>query len=195
MRRLPHPPHSTPTSKPQNPPPAPKEFYKAKTNRHVCWRAGWLKCVACGVRDGRWVDGSAHIALPATALDSGPTPKRRAPRPARLGTEGARRPIDPLGDQTMATSTTSLANRSTSVSSEPEATSDGHVGASLCWRYARISLVTPCKASSNARKRRLSKLIALFLAASLPLSSRLHSVRQLLCCLPLAGRAPSFEQR
>ena len=37
--------------------------------------------------------------------------------------------------------TTSLANRSTSVSSEPEATSDGHVGASLCWRYARISLV------------------------------------------------------
>ena len=37
--------------------------------------------------------------------------------------------------------TTSLANRSASVSSEPDATSDGHVGASLCWRYARISLV------------------------------------------------------
>ena len=97
------------------------------------------KCVACGVRDGRWVDGSARIALLATALDSGPTPKRRARRPARLGTEGVRRPIDPLGDQTMAT--TSLANRSASVSSEPDATSDGHVGASLCWRYARISLV------------------------------------------------------
>ena len=97
------------------------------------------KCVACGVRDGRWVDGSARIALLATALDSGPTPKRRARRPARLGTEGVRRPIDPLGDQTMAT--TSLANRSASVSSEPDATSDGYVGASLCWRYARISLV------------------------------------------------------
>ena len=97
------------------------------------------KCVACGVRDGRGVDGSARIALLATALDSGPTPKRRARRPARLGTEGVRRPIDPLGDQTMAT--TSLANRSASVSSEPDATSDGHVGASLCWRYARISLV------------------------------------------------------
>ena len=37
--------------------------------------------------------------------------------------------------------TTSLANRSASVSSEPDATSDGYVGASLCWRYARISLV------------------------------------------------------
>ena len=97
------------------------------------------KCVACGVRDGRGVDGSARIALLATALDSGPTPKRRARRPARLGTEGVRRPIDPLGDQTMAT--TSLANRSASVSSEPDATSDGYVGASLCWRYARISLV------------------------------------------------------
>ena len=97
------------------------------------------KCVACGVRDGGWVDGSARIAFPATALDSGPTPKRRAQRPARLGKEGARRPIDPLGDQTMAT--TSLANRSASVSSEPDATSDGYVGASLCWRYARISLV------------------------------------------------------
>ena len=105
------------------------------------------KCVACGVRDGRGVDGSARIALPATALDSGPTPKRRAQRPARLGKEGARRPIDPLGDQTMAT--TSLANRSTSVSSEPEATSDGHVGASLCWRYARISLVIDAKATSD----------------------------------------------
>ena len=35
----------------------------------------------------------------------------------------------------------SLANRSASVTSEPEATSDGYVGASLCWRYARISLV------------------------------------------------------
>ena len=95
------------------------------------------KCVACGVRDGGWVDGSARIAFPATALDSGPTPKRRARRPARLGKEGARRPVQPLGDQTMAT--TSLANRSASVSSEPDATSDGHVGASLCWRYARIS--------------------------------------------------------
>ena len=104
------------------------------------------KCVACGVRDGGWVDGSARIAFPATALDSGPTPKRRAQRPARLGKEGARRPIDPLGDQTMAT--TSLANRSASVSSEPDATSDGHVGASLCWRYARISLVEPRRASS-----------------------------------------------
>ena len=101
------------------------------------------KCVACGVRDGGWVDGSARIAFPATALDSGPTPKRRAQRPARLGKEGARRPIDPLGDQTMAT--TSLANRSASVSSEPDATSDGHVGASLCWRYARISLVVSNK--------------------------------------------------
>ena len=101
------------------------------------------KCVACGVRDGRWVDGSARIALLATALDSGPTPKRRARRPARLGKEGAGRPIDPLGDQTMAT--TSLANRSASVSSEPDATSDGHVGASLCWRYARISLVKALK--------------------------------------------------
>ena len=97
------------------------------------------KCVACGVREGRGLNGSARIALPATALDSGPTPKRRAQRPARLGKEGARRPIDPLGDQTMAT--TSLANRSASVSSEPDATSDGYVGASLCWRYARISLV------------------------------------------------------
>ena len=38
--------------------------------------------------------------------------------------------------------TTSLANRSASVTSEPEATSDGYVGASLCWRYARISLVS-----------------------------------------------------
>ena len=27
------------------------------------------------------------------------------------------------------------------MSSEPDATSDGHVGASLCWRNARISLV------------------------------------------------------
>ena len=98
------------------------------------------KCVACGVREGRGLNGSARVALPAAALDSGPTPKRRAQRPARLGKEGARRPIDPLGNQTMAT--TSLANRSTSVSSEPEATSDGHVGASLCWRNARISLVT-----------------------------------------------------
>ena len=97
------------------------------------------KCVACGVREGRGLNGSARVALPAAALDSGPTPKRRARRPARLGKEGARRPIDPLGDQTMAT--TSLANRSASVSSEPEVTSDGHVGASLCWRYARISLV------------------------------------------------------
>ena len=97
------------------------------------------KCVACGVREGRGLNGSARVALPAAALDSGPTPKRRAQRPARLGKEGARRPIDPLGDQTMAT--TSLANRSASVSSEPDATSDGHVGASLCWRYARISLV------------------------------------------------------
>ena len=99
------------------------------------------KCVECGVRDGRWVDGSARIALLATALDSGPTPKRRARRPARRGEEGAGRPIDPLGDQAMAA--TSLANRSASVSSEPDATSDGYVGASLCWRYARISLVLP----------------------------------------------------
>ena len=97
------------------------------------------KCVACGVREGRGLNGSARVALPAAALDSGPTPKRRARRPARLGKEGARRPIQPLGDQTMAT--TSLANRSASVSSEPDATSDGYVGASLCWRYARISLV------------------------------------------------------
>ena len=97
------------------------------------------KCVACGVREGRGLNGSARVALPAAALDSGPTPKRRARRPARLGKEGARRPVQPLGDQTMAT--TSLANRSASVTSEPEATSDGYVGASLCWRYARISLV------------------------------------------------------
>lgn len=55
--------------------------------------------------------------------------------------------------------TTSLANRSASVSSEPDATSDGHVGASLCWRYARISLVfmqhmqyrvAACEASSRS---------------------------------------------
>ena len=103
------------------------------------------KCVACGVREGRGLNGSARAALPAAALDSGPTPKRRARRPARLGKEGARRPIDPLGDQSMAT--TSLANRSASVSSEPEATSDGYVGASLCWRYARISLVANAKKS------------------------------------------------
>ena len=44
--------------------------------------------------------------------------------------------------------TTSLANRSASVSSEPDATSDGYVGASLCWRYARISLV-----AKNVEKR------------------------------------------
>ena len=42
------------------------------------------------------LNGSARVALPAAALDSGRTPKRRAQRPARLGKEGARRPIQPL---------------------------------------------------------------------------------------------------
>ena len=87
---------------------------------------------------GRWL-GSHRPPSHSPGFRPDAEGKRRARRPARLGTEGARRPIDPLGDQTMAT--TSLANRSASVSSEPEATSDGYVGASLCWRYARISLV------------------------------------------------------